>query len=93
MQSALRPAVQNECRSKQSMLKSYPILPYITHFTLSLPYLSFDAYLRAAFSEKIMGDFRKMLQRIDNGEMDPCRDFLSICKKVNPLLGFLCCCL
>ena len=28
-----------------------------------------------------------MLQRIDNGEMDPCRDFLSICEKVNPHLG------
>ena len=28
-----------------------------------------------------------MLQKIDSGEMDPCRDFLSICEKVNPRLG------
>ena len=34
-----------------------------------------------------MDDFRKMLQKIDSGEMDPCRDFLSICEKVNPRLG------
>ena len=39
------------------------------------------------FPEKIMGDFRKMLQWIDNGEMDTCKDFLSICEKVNPHLG------
>ena len=49
--------------------------------------LSFDAPLRTVFPEKIMGDFRKMLQRIDNGEMDPCKDFISICEKVNPHLG------
>ena len=48
--------------------------------------LSFHASLRAVFPEKIMDNFRKMLQRIDNGEMDPCRDFLSICEKVNSLL-------
>ena len=41
--------------------------------------LSFDAPLETVFAEKIMDDFRKILQRIDNGEMDPCRDFLSIC--------------
>ena len=34
-----------------------------------------------------MDDFRKMLQIIDNGEMDPCRYFVSICEKVNPRLG------
>ena len=28
-----------------------------------------------------------MLQIIDNGEMAPCRDFVSICEKVNPRLG------
>ena len=49
--------------------------------------LSFDAPLRTVFPEKIMDDFRKMLQRIDSGEIDPCRDFLSICEKVNPRLG------
>ena len=49
--------------------------------------LSFDAALRTVFPEKIMDNFEKMLQRIDNGEMDPCRDFLSICEKVNPCLG------
>ena len=38
-----------------------------------------------------MDDFRKMLQRIDNGEMDPYRDFLSICEKANRHLGnFIC---
>ena len=36
---------------------------------------------------KLMDDFRKLLQRIDNGEMDPCRDSLSIYEKVNPRLG------
>ena len=46
--------------------------------------LSFDASLRAVFPEKIMDDFRKI---IDSGEMDSCRDLLSICEKVNPLLG------
>ena len=49
--------------------------------------LSFDAPLRTVFPEKNMDDFRKMLQKIDSGEMDPCRDFLSICEKVNPRLG------
>ena len=49
--------------------------------------LSFDASLRAVFPEKIMDDFKKMLQIIDSGEMDSCRDLLSICEKVNPLLG------
>ena len=49
--------------------------------------LSLDASLRAVFPEKIMDDFRKMLQRIDNGEMDSCRDLLSICEKVNSFLG------
>ena len=36
-----------------------------------------------------MDDFRKTLQRIDSGKMDPYRDFLSICEKVNPRLGIL----
>ena len=49
--------------------------------------LSVDASLRAVFPKKIMDDFRKMLQRIDNGEMDSCRDLLSVCEKVNPPLG------
>ena len=43
--------------------------------------------LRIVFPEKLMDDFRKLLQRIDNGEMDPCRDSLSIYEKVNPRLG------
>ena len=49
--------------------------------------LSFDASLRAVFPKKIMDDFKKKLQIIDSGEMDSCRDLLSICEKVNPLLG------
>ena len=49
---------------------------------------SFHARLRKVFPEKIMHDFRKMLERIDNGEMDPCRDFLSICEKVNLQLRY-----
>ena len=49
--------------------------------------LSLDASLRVVFPEKIMDGFRKMLQRIDNGEMDSCRDLLSICEKVNSLLS------
>ena len=32
-----------------------------------------------------------MLQRIDSGEIDPCRDFLSICKKDNPRLDNFAC--
>ena len=49
--------------------------------------LSFDGPLRIVFPEKLMDDFRKLLKRIDNGQMDPCRDSLSIYEKVNPRLG------
>ena len=49
--------------------------------------LSFDAPLRIVFPEKSMDDFRKMLQKIDNGAIDPCKDFLSVCQKVKPRLG------
>ena len=49
--------------------------------------LSFDAPLHEVLPKKIMDNFRKMLQRIGNSEMDPCRDFLRICEKLNPHLG------
>ena len=51
--------------------------------------LIFDTSLRAVSPPKIIDDFRKMLQRISNGEMNPCRDFLSILRKSTLFLVIL----
>ena len=82
----------DKCKPLLDQLFKLTVSAYQSKACSNLFYLlSFDACLRTVFPEKIMDDFRKVLQRIDNGEMDPCRDLLCICEKVNPRLGnFVC---